>query len=385
MPFLRSLGRRCGMLVLLCTTIAAYAQPITTPQPAPPILPVKGWLLMDYSTGTVLAEQNGYLSMEPASITKVMTSYLVAKAQQEGRIKSDDAVSISAHARAAEGSRMFVERNARISVKDLEYGMIIQSGNDATIALAEFIAGSEPAFVQMMNDTAQQLGLTHTHYMNSTGLPDPQHLSTPFDIATLSRALINHYPDHYRIYAEKKFKWNKIEQPNRNRLLFTDPSVDGIKTGHTQSAGYCLVSSAMRDQFRLIAVVLGGEKEKDRYTASEMLLNYGYQAFESKPLYKANQTIEQIRVWQGTDQTIDLTIANDLAIAFPKGRFNDLKAQIKRPKVLTAPLTQGQTIAHLEVYLDQQLLTRIPLLASVSVAKSGFWGSAWDSLLMQLQ
>ncbi|GBU09123.1 D-alanyl-D-alanine carboxypeptidase, penicillin-binding protein 6a [Gammaproteobacteria bacterium] len=326
---------------------------------------------MEAKTGSILAQSNGYSLLEPASITKIMSSYIVAQAIEKQEIALTDKVIISNYARSQEGSRMFVEKNSAVSVLDLMRGMIIHSGNDSTVALSEHVAGTEAQFVVRMNAMAVQMGLKNTHFKNSTGLPANGHLTNAYDIALLSRHLIYDHPDIYKIYAEKTFTWNKITQPNRNQLLFTDPSVDGIKTGHTSAAGYCLVSSSVRDNFRLIAVVLGGAKEKDRYDASKALLDFGYREFIRQKIYTKEEIIANISLREGTANTLAVGLPEDLELTFKKGRYQDITAQVKY-NIITAPVKKGTVVGDLIFTLDAKVLLSIPVVALQSVEKTNF-------------
>ena len=348
-------------------------------------LPVKGWLLMDYNTGEVLEELNGSIPLEPASITKLMTSYIISEALENHKITDEDLIEISAYARKQEGSRMFVEKGSKIAVKDLMKGMVIQSGNDSTVALAEHLAESEAEFVKIMNDTAQKIGLKNTHYENTTGLPAPKHLSTAYDIALLSRHIIKDYPSHYSLYAQKEFTWNKIKQANRNRLLWLDPSVDGLKTGHTETAGYCLVASALRGNFRLIAVVLGAKTESERYKSTLALLNYGYQKFESKRIYEAKQKINEIPLIRGTKKSIAVGFSEPLDLAFQKNQYDKISAKINFNNQLSAPIKAGEVIAELILELNGKIVAKQKLQALEDVAESGFISRIIDEALFRIR
>ncbi len=351
--------------ILLLVNVS-YAKPTLLPD-----LPLKGWLLMDAETGSVLAEVNGHELLEPASITKIMSSYIVADAIQKKEISMDDKVVISEKARQQEGSRMFVEQNSKITVLDLMRGMIIHSGNDSTVALSEHVSGSEDNFVRRMNAMATKLELKSTHFENSTGLPVSNHLTTAYDIALLSRHLIYDHPDIYKMYSEKTFTWNKIKQENRNRLLFSDPTVDGIKTGHTNAAGYCLVSSSIRNNFRLIAVVLGGKKEADRYKASQDLLAFGYKTFTKQKIYAAQQAIGELPLLEGKKDSVPFGLKQDLNLAFDQNRYQDIQAEIKF-KGIKAPVVAGSEIGQLILTLDDKILFTAPVLALESIDQTNF-------------
>ncbi len=364
-------------LVLLPSLLqAAPPRPI----PEPPDLPVKSYILMDYESGKVLAEKNADMRVEPASITKLMTAYLVDKALTDGDIRLDDQVTISEKAWKMKGSKMFVEVGDKVTVENLIKGMIIQSGNDATVALAEYVAGSEDAFVGYMNHQARQLGMSNTQFRNSTGWPDKEHYSTARDIATLARAVIRDYPMTYKYYKEKEFTWNNIRQFNRNRLLWKDPSVDGLKTGHTDAAGYCLVASAKRDGMRLISVVLGAKSDKARTINSQALLNYGFRFFEAPKLYEAGQALKTVRVWFGDKDRLALGVEEPVSVLIPKGRYKDLKAAIEINANIEAPIAKGKELGKLSVRLDDETVVTRPLVALQEVKDGGLVKKAMDSV-----
>jgi D-alanyl-D-alanine carboxypeptidase (penicillin-binding protein 5/6) len=364
-------------------TTEATASTAALPVPAPPELPAPGYVLMDAATGQTLVEKNAHERLEPASLTKIMTAYAVFHALREGQIALDDLVTISAHARAQEGSRMFVEVGSQVSVENLIRGMIVQSGNDATVALAEHTAGSEPVFVDLMNRYALQLGMTETHFENSPGMPSPTHYTTAHDMALLARALVREFPDYYGWYAEREFTWNGITQQNRNGLLGRDPSVDGIKTGHTESAGYCLVSSAKRDDMRLISVVMGTQSVNAREQASEALLNYGFRFYETRELYAAGQSLATVRVWKGASDAVDLTLDGPLVVTIPRGRADAIVAKVDVPSPLVAPLERSESIGKLRLLLDdQELLTR-DIYPGTNVEEAGLFGRLIDAVKMK--
>ena len=360
---------------------------LNVPTPPPPTMEAKSWVLMDYATGQTLADNNADARVEPASITKVMTSYVVSAELAAGKIHMEDEVFISENAwrsggAGTEGSTSFLALNSKVALKDLFYGMVIQSGNDAAIALAEHVAGSEQTFAELMNQYAAKLGMTGTHYVNASGLPDPNHYSTAHDIALLSRALIHDYPEEYKIYAIKDFEWNGIKQHNRNALLWRDATVDGIKTGHTKDAGFCLTTSAKRGDQRLIAVVMGTPSEKQRSDDNQALLNYGFRFYETHKLYDAEKPLATPELWKGASNSISLGVADDVVVSMPRGRYKDLKASMDMPNRLIAPYSKGQKVGTLRVSLDGKPLADRPLIALVDAPQAGFWGRMSDGILL---
>ncbi|MFO7306385.1 MAG: D-alanyl-D-alanine carboxypeptidase family protein [Gammaproteobacteria bacterium] len=355
------------------------------PIPAPPQVPAKGYFLMDYRTGQVLAASNEHERLEPASLTKLMVAYAVFHALKDGRIKLDDMVRISAYARSQEGSRMFVEAGSLVSVENLIQGMIVQSGNDATVALAEHVAGSEPVFVDLMNQYAQRLGMTNTRFQNSPGMPAPDHYTTAHDIALLSAALIREYPEYYKWYSQREFTWNNITQSNRNGLLYRDPSVDGLKTGHTSSAGYCLVASAERDGMRLISVVMGAPSVRAREDASAALLNYGFGFYQTRKLYSANQPLLTLRVWKGERDSATLSVPQDVYATVPRGQEALLSVAADVTEPLVAPLTRDAPVGQLRVILGDATLATYPVHVDSDIAEAGFFGRLVDDVMLWLR
>lgn len=352
----------------------------------PPSLAVKAYLLKDFNSGHVIATQNANMRIEPASLTKIMTAYLSFKALKNGHLQLTQTLPVSEIAWKAEGSKMFIEPNKPVTVDELLHGMIIQSGNDASIALAEGIASSEEIFTSMMNKEAQRLGMKNTHYMNATGLPDPQHYTTAEDLSILASALIRDFPEEYkRLYSVKEYSYNNIKQPNRNRLLWLDPNVDGMKTGHTESAGYCLISSAKRDTTRRISVVLGAPTDAARATESQKLLNYGFQFFDSTLVYKQGQNISQLKVWKGSENQVASTVANDLFLTLPKGEYVNVKAVISSTQPLIAPIKKGQIVGNVKFTLNGKTIDQRALVAAKAVNTAGILGRAWDSIKLLLQ
>ncbi|WMP16261.1 D-alanyl-D-alanine carboxypeptidase family protein [Thiothrix lacustris] len=347
-----------------------------------PEIEARNYLLVDFQSGEELAGLNPGLRIEPASITKLMTAYIVYRDLDKGRVKLDDEVLISEKAWKMEGSRMFVELGKKIPFEKLLRGMIIQSGNDAAMALAEHIAGTESAFVERMNQTAAELGMKDTHYMNVTGWPAQNHYTTARDIVKLVRALITEFPERYKLYSEKEFSYNNIKQQNRNRLLFRDPTVDGLKTGHTESAGYCLVSSAKRDNMRLISVVLGTKSDEARANASQQLLEYGFRTFETHQLYNAGAVLAKVRVWKGDQTEVPAGVIDDLFVSIAKGRYDQLKGGMQLDKGIDAPIMRGDRLGTV-IITDRELgkiVKETPLLALEDVAEGGWWRGMMDSI-----
>ncbi|MGH8233879.1 MAG: D-alanyl-D-alanine carboxypeptidase family protein [Rhodanobacteraceae bacterium] len=384
-------------LVAFTGVLFAQAIPPAPPKPVPtipqaPIPPAPqpnaaSWVLMDYANGQILASSNMDARRAPASLTKIMTEYVVDAELAAGKIHMNDQVHISEHAWRAggagtDGSTSFLKLNSEVPLKDLLYGMIIQSGNDAAIALAEHVAGSEQAFAQMMNTYAQRLGMTGTHFSNASGYPAPDHYSTARDIAILSRALIRNFPEEYKISAIKSFQWNGITQQNRNSLLWTDSSVDGIKTGSTKEAGYCLAASALRNGMRLIAVTMGGPDMNAASTGDEALFNWGFNFYRTHKLYAAGQVLATPRLWKGDANTVDLGIAEDASVTIPRGQYDKLNATLEMPATLIAPFKKGQQVGTLKVAFDGKPLVTEPLVVLKDAPQGGFFKRLWDAILL---
>ena len=360
----------CFLLLLpLCIDLAAQSM-----VPQAPKLDLSSYILLEASTNTVLAEFNSDNQIAPASMTKVMSGYVIADQIASGAISLDDEVLISEKAWKTGGSKMFIEAGKRISVKDLLSGIIIQSGNDATIAMAEHVAGSEEGFVDFMNAYAAELGLSNSLFQNSTGFSDPNHFTSAKDLANLTKALINKFPDHYATYREKDFTFGGIRQLNRNKLLWRDDSVDGVKTGHTDSAGFCLVSSAKRNDMRLIAVVAGSPSENDRLTASQRLLEYGFRFFATQKLVTQNTKVTSAKVWGGQTSEVSLGSQEDLHLTLPRSEFNNIKANYKFKNNIQAPIEIGQIIGSIEFTSNDRVVLSAPLVAIESVEAKGFFG-----------
>jgi D-alanyl-D-alanine carboxypeptidase (penicillin-binding protein 5/6) len=350
------------------------------PVPAAPQLGAKSYLLVDFNSQRILVEHNADMRVEPASITKLMTAYVVFSELDQANITLEETVSISERAWRTGGSRMFIDPSMQVSVEDLIRGMVIQSGNDASVALAEHVAGSEEAFASLMNHYAELLGLTGTHFMNATGLPDPDHYTTARDIALLSAATVRDFPDYYPWYAEKEFTFNKIRQHNRNTLLWRDPAIDGLKTGHTEAAGYCLAASAKRDGMRLVSAVMGSASESSRASESQTLLNYGFRFYETVQLYEAAKELASGRVWKGLDEEVTLGLSEPLFVTIPRGRYDDLEAQVEIEPQLSAPLEAGQIVGSINVQLGDELIASRDLVTLSAVAEAGFFGRSWDGM-----
>ena len=355
------------------------------PIPAPPKVPTTGYLLMDSASGRVIAEQAADEALEPASLTKLMTAYVAFRALAEGQISLEDPVYVSEKAWRTPGSRMFIEVDTSVSVEELLKGMIIQSGNDASVALAEHVAGSEETFATLMNSYARQVGLVGSQFQNSTGLPAEDHYTTARDVALLAKAIIDEFPQYYGWYSEREYTYNGITQHNRNSLLWRDASVDGVKTGHTDGAGYCLVSSAERDGMRLIAVVLGTPSTKARADASQALLNYGYRFFETHKLYAAGQEITTARVWKSQLENAPLGLAADLYVTIPRGSYDDLAAVMDLQTGLMAPLDDQTPVGTVTVSLGGESVSAATLVALQPVTEGGLWQRIRDQVLLWLE
>jgi D-alanyl-D-alanine carboxypeptidase (penicillin-binding protein 5/6) len=354
--------------------------------PAAPELPVKSYLLMDFATGEVIAELNADTQVEPASLTKIMTVYTVADGLAKSLIKLDDQPVVSEYAWKQEGSRMFIEVGKQVSVEELLHGDIIQSGNDASVALAEHLSGTEEVFASVMNEHAARLGMKSSSFANSTGLPNPGTYTTARDMARLARALVAEFPDTYRIFSEPEYTYNGITQRNRNGLLGRDPSVDGMKTGYTEAAGYCLVASAMRDGMRLVSVVMGAESDGARTQASQALLNYGFRFFESRQLYAAKAPITTGKVWQGELDEVQVGLAEDLQMLLPRADLGDaLKAVAELRKPLIAPLTEGQEVGELMVSYKDKPLRTLPLVTLAAIPEGSWVKRAIDSVKLMME
>lgn len=366
-----------GMALL--TAIAGVG---AAPVPGPPEIKAASWLLQDHHSGHVIAQHAADARVEPASLTKILTIYVVFAEMQAGKIALDDQVLISKKAWQMPGSRMFIEVDTRVSVEDLIKGVAIQSGNDASVALAEHVAGDESAFSDLMNQYAKRIGLENSHFVNASGLPDPEHYTTARDMARLASALIRDFPEPYLIHAQKEFVFNNITQQNRNKLLWQDASVDGLKTGHTEAAGYCLVVSAMRDGMRLVSVLMGADSERSRARHTSALLAYGFRFFETHKLYGAGTAVRDVRVWKGERETVALGLEDDLYVTVPRGQYSGLDPRMEVDAQMQAPLLKGNVHGKLMVSFDGEVIAQRPLKVLETVDEGGLWRKASDSVRM---
>lgn len=374
----------------LCLPLLFAAVPVVAePVPAPPQLNAKSWILMDATTGSVLLEQNADEKLPPASLTKLMTSYVLSYEVEAGRVRNEDMVTISKNAWSQNpvfgakfngSSLMFIAPDKPVSIIDLHRGIVISSGNDSTVAVAEHLAGSEPAFADMMNQHAQRLGMANTHFVNSHGLDDPQHYTTARDLAILSRAIIK--TQDYPLHKEKEFTYNGIKQTNRNGLLWTDPTVDGLKTGYTEGAGYCLVASALRDGTRLISVVMGAPSIKEREAQTMTLLNYGFRFFQSIKLFDANQALDTRRVWKGAEDQLTVIPAREVSMVVARNVAANLKTEVQIESPLIAPISAGQKVGQILVKNGDEVVYTVDAVAQAEVPRAGFFGVLWDSIVL---
>ena len=362
---------------------SASGSPLITP-PAPDVN-ANGFVLMDATTGQIIASKNMYERMPPASLTKLMTMYIISKSLADGKIHLTDQVPISKEAWQTGGSRMFIQPNTSVSVDDLIQGIVVVSGNDATVAMAEYLGGSESSFVPLMNAQAKALGMNNTNYTDANGLPAPDHYSCPHDIALLARHIIVDFPQYYHFYGEKYFTYNNIKQPNRNRLLWWDPSVDGLKTGHTEQAGYCLVASAKRGDMRLISVVMGAPTDHDRAADNQQLLNYGFRFFKTTTVYNANQTVTQAPSYFGQNKMVSLGLSQDLVLTLPVGQAENLKANLTLPKIISAPISKGQRLGTMTLMLNNQVIATRPLVAVQANPEAGLFSRLADHISLMFQ
>jgi D-alanyl-D-alanine carboxypeptidase (penicillin-binding protein 5/6) len=386
MNYLKShVGSLFLLLILLATHLIAIAEEAEAPIPAPPSIAATSHILIDYNSGKVLAENNADAKLAPASLTKILTVYVVFKEIKNGHLHLDDKVTISQNAWKTSGSKMFVKVNDQVKVEDLLKGVIIQSGNDASVALAEHVAGNEATFAELMNQHAARLGMVNSHFENSDGLPSDGHYTTARDLTLVTTALIKEFPEFYPWFSQKEFTYNKITQQNRNLLLGRDETVDGVKTGHTDEAGYCLVASALRNGMRLISVVMGTESMIARANENQALINYGFRFFESHRLYEGKKVIQETRIWKGETETLPLGLADDLFVTIPRSRYNDLAASVNVDKQILAPVKAGVKLGTVTVKLKDAVIATKDLVALKDVEKGGIFRRLYDSVLMMIK
>lgn len=376
------LRRLLAMVMVGCVGQGVLAQMILPP---PPSIAANGYVLMDAETHTILLEHNSREKLPPASLTKIMTSYIAAAEIAAGSVAMDDDVVVSENAWRAVGSRMFIDPNSIVKFSDLLRGVIIQSGNDASVAVAEHVAGSEDQFAVMMNRTGEVLGLEDSYFMNSAGLPDPDHYMSARDVAILSDALIRDYPEHYKIYAEREFEYNNIKQPNRNRLLTLDPTVDGIKTGYTEEAGYCLAVSAKRDEMRLISVVMGAESTAARTRETRKLLSYGFRNYRTKILVSKGEHVTDARIWFGTTEQVPIGVGETVKKTMFQRLFDGVTRELILPDLIEAPIEAGTKLGELRLVAAEEEVARVPLIALARVEEKGIFGRMWDSVLLMFE
>ena len=350
-----------------------------------PEVNAKSYLLIDAGSGKVLAEKNSDETLPPASLTKIMTSFVAATELAAGRVQPTDRVEVSVKAWKMGGSKMFIREGTEVPFEDLMKGVIIQSGNDASVAIAEHVAGDEAAFADMMNQLAKDIGMTQSNFANASGLPNEDHYTTARDLATLTQTLIERFPEHYELYSQKSFRFNDIDQPNRNRLLWRDKTVDGVKTGHTNAAGYCLVSSALRNGQRLISVVMGTASDEARMKESQKLLSYGFRNFETRRIYDANVLLKNAELWFGEAGTVELGIEEDLYVTIPRGAYDMVTADMNLPELIEAPLTKGESIGELRLTLGGEVISRTPLVTLAAAAEAGFFNRMWQRVVLFFQ
>lgn len=365
------------VLLLMAATVQSQQQVLI---PSPPEIRAGSYVLLDPRSGQVIMEKNADERLPPASLTKMMTAYIVERELDEGRLALAEMVPVSVRAWRTGGSRTFIKEGTRVSVEDLLKGVIIQSGNDASVALAEHVAGSEEAFADIMNQQAALLGMENTHFENATGLPAEQQYSTARDLALLAQAIINDYPENYPLYAEKHFTYNNIRQPNRNSLLWRDPSVDGLKTGHTQEAGYCLVASAQRDETRLIAAVMNADSAEARAQEVQKMLNYGFRYYQSARIFEAGQELMQSRIWGGDVDQLSLGVMDELYLSIPRDSRSALESEVEVDSVIRAPVAAGDELGRVRVILGDKVLAEQPVLALQDVPEGGLFKRLWDAI-----
>jgi D-alanyl-D-alanine carboxypeptidase (penicillin-binding protein 5/6) len=372
--------RSSSAVAILFFFLSSVTYAAAMPTPAAPIIGAKSFLVIDSKTGYEIAALNADESLAPASLTKIMTTYVVFSALKQGQITLEEEVTVSEKAWRTEGSRMFIEVGTRVTVQELLLGMIVQSGNDASVALAEHIAGSEGVFAEMMNQHAAKIGMHSSHFQNATGLPAADHRTTARDLATLARALVEEFPEYYKWHSVKEYTYNDIKQSNRNSLLWRDDSVDGLKTGHTEAAGYCLVASAKRDDMRIISVVLGTSSTKARADGSQALINYGFRFFETRLLFKAGEEISNARIWKSANEYSRLGVLEDLYITVRRGSYDKLESKLDMPAIVIAPIAAGQPVAELSINLEGEELVKTPLRALDDNPAGSFWQRTKDGV-----
>jgi len=375
-------GFRIVSALVTCLVLVSSATAAPILIPAPPSLAASAYVLMDANTGKVIISENADQRLPPASLTKLMTSYIADYELAQGNISMDDMVLVSEKAWRTQGSRMFIREGTQVKVEDLLKGIIIQSGNDASVAMAEHIAGSEGAFADLMNQHAAQLGMQNSQFQNATGLPADNHYTTANDLALLARGIIRDYPQQYPLYSEKYFTYNKIRQPNRNKLLWRDSNVDGLKTGHTEEAGYCLVASAKDNGMRLISVVMGTRSEEARAQESQKLLAYGFRYYESTELYQAGEVLNSAKLWSGTQDTLKLGVSQPVVVTIPRGQSKALSITLDLDKVIQAPIVEGASYGTLNIALGDEVLKQIPVIALESVEPAGLFTRIWHSIML---
>ena len=376
---IKKIALRSALLLMVVFALPVEAAKIT---PAPPQVAARAYIVIDADTGKVIMANREEERFPPASLTKMMTSYILESELTKGNVSKTDLVPISVKAWRAPGSRMFIQEGTQVLLSDLMKGIVIQSGNDASVAVAEYIAGSEASFADMMNQHAVQLGMNNSHFMNATGLPAEEHYSSAKDLALLAQAIIQNYPEHYGVYSEKYFTYNKIRQPNRNKLLWRDDSVDGLKTGHTDAAGYCLVASAKREGMRLITVVMGANSEEARAQESQKLLAYAFRYFRTHKLYDADQVLETAKVWAGQKDKLSVGLSSAMAITIPRGESEKLQAVLDLDKVIKAPIQKGQSFGTLKVMLEGKVVAEAPVVALESINEAGLLQRIWDAIAL---
>ncbi|MFI3122386.1 MAG: D-alanyl-D-alanine carboxypeptidase family protein [Methylococcales bacterium] len=379
---IKSFFRFILVFTLIFSALFANAEESDILTPAAPKIAASSFILMDYFTGKILAENNADIKLAPASLTKIMTVYVAFREISSGHLKLDDLATVSQNAWQTGGSRMFLEVNNKVSIEDLIKGIVIQSGNDAAVTLAEHIAGSESTFAEMMNQHAARLGMLNSHFEDSNGLPAENHYTSARDLAIVTKAIIDEFPDYYRWFSQKEFTYNKITQHNRNQLLARDESVDGVKTGFTDDAGYCLVASAVRENMRLISVVMGTSSANARVNENQNLLNYGFRFFEGHKLYEAKKPLAEARIWKGNIQNVPLGLARDFNVTIPRRHYADLKAELIIDKKVTAPIAEGTKLGMVKVTLKNDVVATADLVALKSVEQGNIFQRLYDNILM---